>query len=1656
MTEVNSRLVCADKQYKPAFIFYCTLGDFSMKRLKRILAAFLALMIIYGMLPGGKLDVYADTLTVNVTAQSFENDVLTIRWDSLPGTKSIVVLYHTPNSTDDPQTRTIEQDQTTNTVTVNGLTSDYIYDFEVQVYDAAGGAGNMIGRGFLYYLPKITFIGDQLVQGSTVIAGGGVETGTRPGLNLRWKMPKVYNEVDKFVFANTALDIMEARLRSFYPDRNVDSLGFRINISTNYSLLNSGSSQASIIIRENAGNYIANVSGNTTETAQVENIMDGLGVWTGYMNINLVGRSSITADPVPSDPVVAKELLDPDILPGTVYYMNIKPVFEDRTVPADPLIVNAISVGKPADQNGSLLAGTLPYVFTAIRFQLTKDAANNLYIKIYKINQGSLDLPRLFYEVQASDDPSVTGDWTVKKTMDDTYFVGDYAMTVISGINPNNTVYYKIVVKSDSPTDRLESPKLPYTLSVDTSKPPVPMNIRIDKKTFVTGVVNGTTEKSTDVVISWDKPLNWDDIKNNTDPNEDIVYHFMLSTAQTDLDIDPDPPLIAEGKSYGNFDINYRLVKYISSKQLQEEGTRLSFELKGFDSLFVGQHWTTADGIVDENIPHTPGYPTFLLPNTVYYLQMYTTKDPDRGTADTEKMSDKSIITSFTTLSGIERDVPIIKNFIVNDNDFDMVPGPSGADIPSNYVELQFEKPDIEWKYFTSNLAGNADYYDIYMSTEPIPERFVIIGSTDPAKVVDGIPFTGVAGNSKFVRGLVQDFKHGTAAYTVFGLKLRPNTTYYFYIVTRLVMPGTGEKISFPTSYLTVTTVPAITGEPDPTQKPIAPADFAIAEDENGNQLITGTSAVFKWSRRESGVKYQIICTTARVAVNALESDYMNDAYYMSFIEEYDMLDGMDDGKVFLDPASITLPSGFEYDPLSNTYTYMTDGWLTPNKLYYFSLKAIYTVDGRESVWVSIPVTTALIEAPTMLEAINDCELAVFWQDTDAILTAEDFKIFIKGPSDTTYKALPRSNATVVKDGTWYYGRIYGLKDNTAYGIRVYKGADSSILVHETTGRFTRDSYHQTEIKWKGRSGYSYEIALKAADDDDYTVLSTSDLENYTDKDGHTAPYYIEKSIQTAGTEYSYYYARIKTAAVTLADGTIVHRPLRSNTKYYIKVRAVKEVPSKYAGPVETRTEYSREDYDNKDREKQQEAVFLDRISKLEEGPYWKLSMGRGAVMKILLKADVVSNGIENSGNQSYLIDISQLSVNIDTDVILIPLSIVEKINSLRKSLVIRLREADYTIKPGTINTEGRSDIKALKNRADVKNILLEVAVSRLVKLPTGTPSGMQAASKCNQLTIQAVGTGKTDEQISKMIHDRLYDSNTGLVSQKLNILLGTGYVGNSADVLNDLVTQLAGLIENELSDYIQISVESMKVYGATAEIKSFDSAAQARLYSNGVQGAKVPYVQYTGSTAWKKIERSNTTAGSVAFDIMGSGKIVLLAGQQQASDLTPGYWAYREIHSFTEKYDLSDVFDGMPASFNPEDLVTGKEMVLLYEKVTGRIYEGAGTDIKQKAKALGIDIYINVNGLMGNLRRQEAAAVIIKAYGLKTGIDPKNYLASSNIEIKDESDIGARYYQFVIMAVDTGVMSLDAGGNFLPKEAMSRSEVVAALTRMLELAGEI
>jgi len=813
-----------------------------------------------------------------------------------------------------------------------------------------------------------------------------------------------------------------------------------------------------------------------------------------------------------------------------------------------------------------------------------------------------------------------------------------------------------------------------------------------------------------------------------------------------------------------------------------------------------------------------------------------------------------------------------------------------------------------------------------------------------------------------------------------------------------------------------------------------------------------------------------------------MPDSYTSDPEYESFLQEYDILsDDSDNEAVYLDPApaagNVTHPGKFTYDSSTKICTYTVDRRMFPNKLYYFSLRTVRVNQLREllsppsnSVWVSIPVTTSLIEAPNSLEVVVNAELGFFWTDSTAGLTAEDYKIYAKGPSDTDYKVMSRSQSTIVKDGdgSTYYGRITGLKLDSYYDIKVTKGENTPVF--NKSALKTRDGYHELEVKWIGtpQDNYSrYDIALMAEGGSEYTVISASDLEQYVDKDGTILPYYTEESALTANSEELYYHARIKSAEVVLPGGIITKQPLRSNVKYYIKVRAVKIDPtetdfiaySKFIGPVNTMTEFNQEDYDNTDREEKQKAVFLDKMDELEKGYFWRIAIESNSASRILLKGDRVANAIKNSSGDSFTIDMTAISVNINTDEIYVPVTVIKEMNMLNRNLIVRTTGAELTLRPTTLDVSANEQIKEILGKQDVKDLYVRMVIIRSTTSSAAIPSSCERISAINELDIQAMGLVKTDNELKQMFHDKLYDEDSGLVNEKLNMLQNT-YVGSgtgSSTLIDQYTQSLVEMIEKELSTYIDGTLQSVKLSNTVREITEFETPASASVFYSGVQCIKLPYVLYDGTASWQKIT-TNTVQGnsSVKFNLYKTGKYVILTTLSNIGGVTEGHWAEEYIAKLSSKYDLSDVFSGIEYNFMPENKATCREVVLLYEKVTGKTGENSGLDIGQKNVKLGLSNIINTKSLLKNVKRQETAALLIKLFSVKKGVSMTGLRPGGRINIADETGIGDTYFYPVLMVVDMEVMTLDENEKFYPANQMTRAEVVAAFTRMLEITGDI
>ncbi len=1620
-----------------------------MKSKLRFISIIVILSMIFPILSGVIQPVFAATELQDVkVVYNTSTATATISWRSVPNITDGKITYHVPDGT---ATGVKEEEilltaPVTNSVQIPNIRKDVMYDFKITLTDSSG----FTYEGSKYFLGGVTVKATNVEQQSVKMTGGGMETGIYPAVKLTWNMPKVYDNVGSMI----PLDSMP---NLFY----ADTINFKFKIELDRMLKD-------VNVKWDSSRYVASIDGGT----QCDVLRDSNDQFSFYLLGRKDENTDISSQPLPKglEGNQSYVIQYPDFLPSTIYKISMITIFYNNAIGDDSGVISGVT------QNSI----DSDYICTPVRFQLTKDTLDNLYVRVFRVNQKGVPLLNLTYDVQTSYGSS----WKPSENVINDRDLGTDPAPIIDIIKgENNPVKYRIVVIEG----RIQSPVMEYSMQDDLVKPPVPNNILTNVELQYPDPATTTVkETSSKVTITWDYPGDdlWEQIK-----NQDYYFHFNLSLAEDP--ISTPQKLIVDGEEKF-FEVKFRDVLSVSASKIVVDKTgtkpRLKYEVDGY-KLFrvVGQNDEIGLPNMEPANAYQPAqaYPEHLLPNKTYYLQMFTSTSGQRDKEYVvgDSFSEKSLITSFTTLSPASRDVTVPKYLQLVEPPV-VTPSDSGTPKEAT-VKLRFDQITVDWKSISPETAGEGQiYYDLYMSTSPDSSNFAKIG-TFPDLAKGDVDFSAqLDKNTTWVNAKINKFTGANAG--IFGNSLAPNSTYYFMVKVRLILPNGDTKESI-NSVLLPVTIPR--GEPtdpdDSVLRPEAPEDFAIAVDENGDQLLTGQRVTFEWTIRDNKAAYELIATSSRVAPDATTDaggGINTDPTYISFIGTFGNRGNDGDGTdLVMNPNITPLPGKFEIiqgEDGTSKCRYTIDTWLFPNKVYYFSLRALTMenhVVQKSSVWISIPVTTTLIESPTMLQVVNDCSLAFNWYGT---LSAESYQIRLKPVGEIDYVVLKKTQYTIVQDSKYYnYARTtkdISLKPDTEYNIQVVSkvnGVESviDILKYSSNDYYkTRDDYHEIDVRWQGVAIDPYtefEIAIKTEDDTEYTVLDNSkDLEQYVDLSTHTYPYYIEKSINNVNNSYYTYNARIKSVEVTLPDGTKEHKALKSNTKYYIKVRAKKTdsinmeavARSKYAGPVNTRTEFNQDDYDDVDDDTGNTAKFLDMLDELEKNIYWEVNRVNSSINKIYVKDERIVNLLETPGNYSITLDLSQSPGYVYNEEIYMAKSILVALKGTSKSFIIKLKGIEYTIRPDTFDVENMEEFKKASELSGSKDVYLQLNNTQSSGIQPVGPENTSEASKMNVLSTQVVASRKTSTAIKDMIKDKLYNEKTGIIQKKLAVLKNpnNSKTKGKQEEVDKYLLQLVDEIKSELSYYIDDIINgasySNGLFMEKYSVTKFSSPMAIKMQYQGSTLAN-PYVLYSSSGNWQKLSMNiKRETGFLSYYVTGTGKYVIFSAKDITSTISDDNPAKEYITKLASNYDLAAVFSGAENSFNAKLTVTVKEAVLLFELISESRVDDQKS-VKDKAKAYGLDKIINVTNLNRNITKQETAAVVIKLYCQKTGADYSKLKASFRKSIMDDNNIADKYAIPVYACLEMNIMSLDSDSKFNPSNTINRAEFVVAVEKMLD-----
>ncbi len=1437
--------------------------------------------------------------------------------------------------------QTVSKDVYTTETTINNLYPGFVYEFRLNATDQSGQELITPSVQDDYKVKAMTGIANfEAHKIDEVISENMTETGTNPGLMLTWDKLQYFDEIN-----NTYAEIPKEQID--YEINIRKSKSSTADTVERFRIEYSNSDSRYYLRRWDGSQFVSVDVASETEYALDTDDDDITFNWTKVAD-ELSGIIDVQTG----------QLKESALSPGSIYYIQLYPRFNTSGEFAN---VKYVETELEKD-----------FVTTYLHIELVRHSTDNAMMTVYRVrNDGSfVTVPNFMYEFWVGPEQNNLNRSYYEREED----AGSAAESYIDAFLANTASfsnYYMVTATADETSDGddpivLTSQKLQVNLSqVGTSLPPMPENMEIVD-------VSLNEDKTAPIIkIRWDKPSNYEQMV--SDGN--YQYHLLLNTAIDDLYDNSDVPITEklydlEDNFLGSYDIKYREAINVpiqnGALEIVEVDDLLSGELNtGSERL---EYTLTGENLFTDS---EDNYPQTLLLNKVYYLKMYTEVE----TTDGDITSNNTLPITFTT-PRYRENKPTLPSLI------------SITEVTDSSIQLAWEKVDIEDEAFFETVTSTV-YYEVSLSRKQDREVVELDELEDEGAGKYGAfedpVFTITNEGSSDLVSFLSSERSGEIETTINGdnpddvdQTLDPNTTYYILVRTKVVSDDGGYDPVY-SSYsqtLTATTLKTeIEGPSDDEIYPLAPDDFAIAEDVEGNLLIDNYSVTLNWSdvNDSDSVTYNILRTERSV----------------ENISEWD-------GEPASLPAEYMAEMISEED-ISSSYREDTEDYLLTlddllgNKVYFFSIRAEKTVviDGEESVyysdWITIPVTTLILEAPTGLSVVEV-------EDDD-----EDYDDFNK--------------------------------------------------------------YHEVKITWKGFKQYNsddvkrydFDIAIKADDEDDYTIISTTDtgrIENL-------------KSWQNGvmvGTNYEWY-------STIISD-------LKSNTKYSIKIRIVDAdgtSVSKFTEIVTTRTEFSNSDYDDDEQELTNDVTFIDSITRFKNSLYWVYDNNITSSTinyKIKVRGSKAVNHIRSMEDDTFTIDFSSAQ-QVDDDKksslkVYIPIKVVEVLDETNKTLVLHTINGDFVFRPGVFDTVDNSAIEKMmskkENKSSVEDVYVTLTIKDIKDSSKYEPSsGLELVSNITSLGGEAIAFAITDDELEEWIYEELYGSDgtgetNGLVYEMREELQD---IDPDIDELEEEIEDLLDEIEEELGEYIEDIITDNDYIEYTDDMDDVPKPIAVKLKystSSTENNNTISGYEIEGSGKWTKVRSKNSTSQMVStFEINGIDeyKLAVIKESRNIYDVS-NHEYQQEIQYMNNRFNIAHILTNS-SYIQPETNTNTKDAILLFEAI---MYENSkeysDSDLSNKAQEWGLDKVINTKRPDADLTREQVAFILMKLYEMKTYSSIETMTSSKSISFFDEKQINSYLYKSVQSSVDLEIMQAE-DNLFNPKGKVTRGEFITFLKYVLE-----
>jgi hypothetical protein len=1641
-----------------------------------------------------------------------------VEWMPVDGAKTTTIIWHEPVGTQYPFDSVTRVMETEGSKISMDFRPDHIHDLtfsfkneEGQTINFRNKYNNIVQEETVFFLSGMTFEGtsfnEMAVQGGLIDGSinrgeqpkpSSVVSGMNPKIKLRWIVPTIWQPAEG--------DPEGQMLPVTHKDVNVDRLEADItpHVDIDYCYFHITMNEVRDVITSK--NFRTTYDENTAIVRETGDIISGL---------------DQDGNVISADGYVYFILDKADgIKEGTEYEkVNIRLFFWNNTLNDQVIFTRLVygqNQGYPVENKDNIfqaIEGRIDSLFTPIVYEARKVDVDKLEIRIKKIE--SRHYSELYYQVQSAGTiielmENVTdissGIKLPASSIPESEGWGSIIVEIpldSSGQHPEH--YYRVVVTDGSSYTPLGSLAIDLRmLGNETGKPPVPREIQVQplydgKKEVVyenpTGGVS-LTIPCTKLRISFEKPLlwmtkPWEEIKSSDE--YDFTFHVLLNTYLSDNVKDVETRVIGDEGVTVFVPVKEKRVLTIGKDQLQDDGNRLYFDMDGTNLFYdyVSGKSIDFENDVDYDINGRPDYPAFLIPNTVYYLRMFSTRaeDSDQISWAKRQLGDKisyiSPVVSFTTYPSQDLPVPM-PNLSLG---LSMEPEPDEEGKPVfNGITVDFPKimDDNDWNKYTEITEGRKIIYDLYISDRPNEDSFVLVETIETA-YPDENPDAKIS-------TLVTGFPG------VHGEKLKPNTTYYFKMQAKLFVASEDKPflVSDETPVKSITTPKTDSGSMDDLErKPRAPVEFSIATDENGELELTDAKVTLNWLHAEQDVVYEMVCTKNRLAPDATKDDYINDLYHIGNNDNPGFLDvyryykpDADDTELVIDVINTPLKEvGFTYNAGNTRIARFPINlpFLRPNHLYYFSIRAVRnrgTDEENCSDWVSIPVTTKMVKPPDFLEAVNDVQLGFKVRLTQGI-NPEDMKILLKKgfQKNASYVELSRSKYSVVRDGRDYYIRIYDLEPDTWYDVQPFYISGNTEVWYDSDDKDwstktgiplqmkTRNTMNEIEVRFAGETLYDYFLEIRTDDDEDYMRLQydrnheeDSDY-GYTLDDGSRVEFYREKTVayvEDGLIEKYVYYAKISKVRRRSSDGTYDRVNLLPNTRYYVKVWARNIEDSTHIGPVIVRTDFSQDDYDKGHLEDEIKDMFESKADSLSRKLYFTVNEPDKFTNRVLLKGAMISNLMSATGHSGVIVDISAEKPEVPRDIILVPMEILDTLANQTSRLTIKLAGMELTLTGSSVDLD---QLKHLTSTAGVKETMLEITVERKKAGSVLTPAGYLYGSQVFDINFRAVGMSRTYAEINKIVYDILKEPDAtgpfkyGIIDRELIKLLEkkTTLTYQNQSELERIIGTVIENIEEELSLYIRDILDGGRGLSASQinhkEVPGLTGGVILKIIHDGFQALMEPFVLPKGQSDWQK--PSGATAWVFPYVLVTakvSGqyavfKIPEIAVPDEGGVIDP------DLQRLAQNYNLQKAFGSN--RLYPEDYVSGENAVNLFEVITRTEKEVTGLSTAAKIRHYKLEHILPVTRIQSSINRRQAVFLVVEMYSYKTGVPTDVMRPAAYHYIKDSETMSDSDYHRLVIAVDLGIASLDTDYSFHGERNATVGEILDGIVTMLEIVGE-